>query len=50
MIGLSVLLSVVTGLILIEQVSELGWIGLIIANIAMVLVFLVGVMLMEEEE
>lgn len=50
MLWLSTVLSIMTGLILIEQVSELWWIGLIIANIAMLLVFLVGVMLMEEEE
>jgi UDP-N-acetylmuramyl pentapeptide phosphotransferase/UDP-N-acetylglucosamine-1-phosphate transferase len=50
MIGLSIVLSVVTWLILLEQIAELWRIGIVIANFAMILVFLVGLMLMEDEE
>lgn len=49
MVWLSMVLSLVAGFIIAQQVNELWWIGIIIANTAMVLVFLVGIMLMNEK-
>ena len=49
-IALSFVLSVLWGYIVLQQVLKLGVLGIIIANIVIVLIFLVGMSLLDEEE
>lgn len=47
---LSIVLSMVWGFIILQQVLSLGTIGIVIANIVIVLLYLVGVLLVQDEE